>query len=271
VEAIAGDRCNAANPSCTARSAVTLASGEGEGQLAIDAKTRTLYAAGFDSVSVIDTRTCSGSRLTGCAGLTPATIPTGAETFALGVGPRTLYATTIPADSGAGHVEVIDTTDCRAGDTARCADEPRPEVTVGEDPAAAVLDAAHHTLYVTDNAFGVARGELSMVDTAHCNGVDSSACASEAPRTTPMHRAPFRATLDSAAGLLYVVNFGRADVSALGTAGCNAVTTSGCSPNPAETVTGSGPVAAALDPSTHTLYVSNAYGGTLSTVPLPGP
>jgi DNA-binding beta-propeller fold protein YncE len=163
-------------------------------------------------------------------------------------------------------VAVIDTRRCNAADTSRCASIEPPMVTVGLDPLDAVADSAHHTLYVTDSAFGNSRGALSMIGTSHCTGADTSDCAAQTPLTTPMRRFPFQAVLDPATKTLYVANFSNADLSPINTATCNARDKSGCPALPPEIVVGSQPIALALDADNHTIYVSNNGDGTVSPV-----
>jgi DNA-binding beta-propeller fold protein YncE len=163
-------------------------------------------------------------------------------------------------------VIVIDTRHCRAADTTQCAIQHPPKVTVGAGPTATAADLAHHTLYVPDNANGDSAGLLSMIDTTHCNGDDTSDCAGQIPHTTPMRRAPLEATLDASSNTLYVTNFSNANLSLIDTATCNATVLAGCPHVPPQAVTGSGPDAAALDPSTHTIYVPNFFNGTVSVV-----
>lgn len=117
-----------------------------------------------------------------------------------------------------------------------------------------------------DNAQGEGAGLLSMIDTTHCNGDDTSDCASQTPPTTPMRRAPLAATLDPSTSTLYITNFNDADVSLINTTACNSTTLAGCPRVPPQMVTGSGPSAAALDPATHTIYVPSFFDGTVSII-----
>ena len=91
---------------------------------------------------------------------------------------------------GSSSISVIDARHCHTGDLRGCTTQPSaltpPVVTVGLDPLDAVADSSHDTLYVTDSAFGNSRGALSMIDTAHCDGADTSDCAAQTPVTAPM-------------------------------------------------------------------------------------
>lgn len=163
-------------------------------------------------------------------------------------------------------MDVIETRHCQAADTTQCATQNPAAVTVGLVPTDTAVDLAHHTLYVPDNAQGQGIGLLSMIDITHCNGDDTSDCASQTPPTTPMRRAPYAATLDPSTNTLYMTNFYDANVSLINTAACNATMLAGCPQVPPQVVTGSGPIAAALDPATHTIYVPSFFDGTVSII-----
>jgi DNA-binding beta-propeller fold protein YncE len=125
-------------------------------------------------------------------------IPFSQDLAGLAVAPDTLYFDVDPNfDLGAtGYVGVLDTRHCQAADTTQCTTQTPPTVTVGEGPTAAVVDPAHHTLYVPDNANGDSAGLVSMIDTRHCNGDVTSDCTGQIPPTTRVGRSPLGAVLD---------------------------------------------------------------------------
>ncbi len=138
-----------------------------------------------------------------------------AESGSPAVAPDTLYFDVDPNfDLGAtGYVGVLDTRHCRAGDARQCTTQTPPTLTVGEGPTAAVVDLAHHTLYVPDNANGDSAGLVSMIDTRHCNGDVTSDCTGQIPPTAPVGRSPLGAALDPTTNTLYVNDFGDASES----------------------------------------------------------
>ena len=81
-----------------------------------------------------------------------------------------------------------------------------------------------------------------------------------------MRRAPYAATLDPSTSTLYITNFNDANVSLINTTACNSTNLSGCPHVPPQVVTGSGPIAAALDPGNHTIYVPSFFDGTVSII-----
>jgi len=264
LEVIAAASCNATITSCAKTATIPFADGSVPQDLVVDSATHTVYVGFPDNIAVIDTRHCNAETMTGCATQAPATIPV--PFGGMAVGPDTLYVTGIENPATPGWVSVIDTQHCQAADTSRCASQSPPEVPVGLFPEDAAVDLDHHTLYVIDNAFGNSTGMLSMIDTTHCNGDDTSDCANQTPGAIPMRRAPFRETFDPATSTLYVTNFANASVSLINTATCNATMHAGCRPVPPQVVVGSGPWSPVLDPGTRTLYVPDFWDGTVSIV-----
>jgi DNA-binding beta-propeller fold protein YncE len=273
VEVIDGHHCNAAHSTgCAGKAVIPIdATSTSTGQVVIDEATKTayVYAFGPQQIEVIDISHCNATDASGCSSQPVAHIPFADPVLSAGVGHDTLYADALPNfDSTVqGYVGVFDTRHCRAGHTTGCASLAPATVTVGRDPTSLAVDAVHKTVYVTDNAEGESAGVLSMIDTTHCNGDDSSGCSTQAPPTTPAGRSVLSASLDPSAGTLYVANFSDASLFAYDTASCNAATQSGCPSKPPEVIVGSGPSAAAIDPSSQTVYVPNFWDGTVSLVP----
>jgi DNA-binding beta-propeller fold protein YncE len=263
LQVIAAATCNATVSTCSTRS--TIALGNGGGPIAVDPAIHTIYVGTTNNTAVIDARHCNAADMTGCAAQPTATVPVPSP-GSFGVAPDTLYAPTFSDPTDPGVVDVIGTRHCQAADTTQCATQNPPTVTVGLVPTDIAVDLAHHTLYVPDNARGESAGLLSMIDTTHCNGDDTSDCANQIPPTTPMRRAPFAATLDRSTRTLYTTNFNDANVSLINTAACNATILAGCPHVPPQVVTGSGPFAAALDPANHTIYVPSFFDGTVSII-----
>jgi DNA-binding beta-propeller fold protein YncE len=116
------------------------------------------------------------------------------------------------------------------------------------------------TLYV------VTGGTISVVSTARCNRTTLSGCQAK----VAVPGAGFQpVTVDPATDTLYAPfggTTGTGDtVEVFNGATCNASDTSGCQPVATVRV-GRFPIAASLDPATHTLYVSNNYSSTVSMI-----
>ena len=264
LEVIAAASCNVRRTSCAKTATIPFADGNVPQDIAVDSATRTVYLGFLADTAVIDARHCNAQDMTGCQGQPRAAIPVPFGGFA--VAPDTLYVTGFESPDAPGWVDVIDTRHCQAADTSQCATQQPPKVTVGLFPDRAVVDLAHHTLYALDFAGGDRPGQLSMIDTMHCNGDDTSGCAGQTPAAIPMARAPLGETFDPFTSTLYVTNFANASVSLISTTTCNATRVAGCPHVPSQVVVGSGPFSAALDPADRTVYVPNFYDGTVSMI-----
>jgi len=87
------------------------------------------------------------------------------------------------------------------------------------------------------------------------------------PQTTVQVGAnPTGVMTDPATHTVYVANGGSGTVSVINAAACNAADASGCGQTPATISTGRAPLAMALNHKTHTLYVSNLGGDTVSVI-----
>jgi YVTN family beta-propeller protein len=173
-----------------------------EDEVGIDDATHTLYMtdSSSDTVSVINAATCNAKVTTGC-GQTPATLTVGQGPTGVAVDPttNTIYITNSGLGGngvdGSGHtVSVIDGVTCNAGDTAGCGEIPAT-VAVGRWPFFTTLDAANHTVYVS-NALD---NNVSMIDAATCNARVRSGCDRTPPRPLPASsRSPSRSTAPAA-------------------------------------------------------------------------
>jgi len=76
--------------------------------------------------------------------------------------------------------------------------------------------------------------------------------------------------VDDATHTLYVANQDSNTVSVIDTAGCNASSTHGCGHGVGTVHVGSGPTGVAIDPATHSLYVADGGGSTVSVIDTAG-
>lgn len=140
-------------------------------------------------------------------------------------------------------------------------------VPVGKGPSVAALDPATHTLYVANgfNADGPNAGgdTVSVIDARHCNAQDVSRCKGPWPTIT-VGSQPAGIAVDGKTDTVYVTDFGDNTVSVFNGATCDALDTSGCGQKPATVPVGKGPVIPVADPASHTVYIVNALGTTVS-------
>jgi DNA-binding beta-propeller fold protein YncE len=133
-------------------------------------------------------------------------------------------------------------------------------VSVGEYPAAVAFDPANRTIYV---AAGEQTGTLAMVNAATCNASSTQGCAQVGYASTGGED-PTAVAIDDQTQTIYVLNDGSHTVAVISAAGCNAVTTSGCSTKALVSLPGL-PSSLALNPRTDTIYVAY-YSGKVSVI-----
>jgi DNA-binding beta-propeller fold protein YncE len=138
---------------------------------------------------------------------------------------------------------------------------------VGDGPSVAALDAATHTLYVANgnNANGPNAGgnTVSVIDARHCSAQDVSRCQGPWPTIT-VGNLPAGVAVDARTDTVYVTDFGDNTVSVFNGATCNALDHSGCGQKPATVPAGLQPLALFDDPASHTVFIGNVGGTTVS-------
>ena len=159
---------------------------------------------------------------------------------------------------------MIDAATCNATHHAGCGQTP-PTVKVGNGPDGVAVDPATDTVYVTiDGATGTSH-DLSVINGATCNAHRHSGCG-QIPATVNVGVNPGMPVVDQANGTVYVPSFAGNTVSVLNAATCNGTDHAGCHQTPPVVPVGTNPFGAALDQATHTIYVGNSGGNTLSMI-----
>ncbi len=208
--------------------------------MALDPATGTLYVGNgtTNSVSVIDTGRCQARSPGGCPHRA-VSAPAGANPVGIVVDHAndTLYV----VDSFADTVVPVRRKHCTRGDVSGCRGG-RP-IKVGSGPEFLALDAGTQTLYVAS----LYADTVSVID-ARTNRVRG---------TIPLRSGPFAVALDEATSTIYVAMLGAPTVAVVDGRTCNAADVSGCSRRHATVRVGLAPGGIALDPKTHTVYVSS--------------
>jgi YVTN family beta-propeller protein len=219
-------KCNGSMTSgCTDFAPVTLI-GAAPVDGVVSARSRTLYVSNQadDTVSIIDTRVCNQGNLSGCNQTWP--------TINVGVGPRfqainnatnTLYVANIDDSFAPGWISVINAATCNSQNISNCAE--LAQIPVGASPQQMVIDEATNTIYVENQR----DNDVSIIDLAHCNANDVSACNQAWP-TAAVGASPQGLGLSSSRRTLYVANANDNTVSVISTVHCAGGDTSGCSP-----------------------------------------
>jgi DNA-binding beta-propeller fold protein YncE len=225
----------------------------------VDQATHTVYVANVaeDTVSVIDGNRCNSSNASRCSQI--ATLTVGPNPLFMAFDPTTgtLYVTITGGTENT--IAVVNANTCNARNTSGCGQTPAvvtvPGVTFSDDTGQASnigLGTATHTLYIGDAAEGL----VSFLDTATCNGTNTSGC-SQTPTTTATNGDTL--TIDHTNHSVYVTNFVDATLSVFDSANCNAGNTSGCGQTAGPFPNYGAGLPGAVDETTHTLYVS--FGG----------
>jgi DNA-binding beta-propeller fold protein YncE len=221
--------------------------------LAVDARLSSVYVSfqGDDSLVIVDTRTCDGRHLRGCAALNPPTIHTGAdpEGTVLDAQTQTLYAANEVADD----VSVINALRCNALTTSGCR-HPAPAVAVpGSAFGLLATDQTVHTAYIPSGAH-----DVSMIDTSRCSARQNSGCA-HAARQVAVGAYPVAVAVNRQTGTVYVANSGAGSagtVSVIDPATCNATDSTGCASLATLQVPAGNPDDIAVNTATDTIYVA---------------
>jgi DNA-binding beta-propeller fold protein YncE len=253
VSVIDGATCNAHITTGCDQPPATVTTGSKVSYLVVDQSRHTLFAInqGDDTISAIDTTTCDGTIVSGCAArprneqLTGFNPPAGYNANAFALVPNTGTAYLVNG-GGEDYLAAVSVKDCSAIATSGCRTE---EPSVPDSEYLTVLDPATDTIY-GDN---LQMAEIDVIDGATCHAGNLGGC-------TPVGEIPVPNTanavgaVDDATHTLYVSDV-NGTLLVIDTATCNAGDTAGCG-NPTSTVTiGANPFVPAINLATGTIYV----------------
>lgn len=261
--------------------------------VAVDPLTHTVYVASFGSfaapgpgsVSVIDADTCNATDQAGCATLETLQVPGGNATdVAVDAATGTLYVGTA-TDNGPDLVSVFNATTCNATDTSGCGQIPET-IAIGDSGGALggsvlnlALDPLTDTVYATNTLFlssGYTSAGVYVIDGATCDASSTAGC-DQTPVLMGLGLSPsgpgsvpWGIAVDAATDTVYAALNANGDyagaVAVINGATCNGSVTAGCS-QPARLVpAGFNSIAVAVDPLSHSVYVSNLYDASVSVV-----
>ena len=262
VSVIDGATCNGRNGRGCGQTPRTVTVGSDPSWVAVDQARDAVYVAnyglnGFNgSVSVINGARCNSRTTSGCGRMPPA-VPAGNGTAFAAVDNalHTVFAINQEDDT----LSAISTRTCNGTATSGCRRRP-PNQQAGFNSNAFALVPATGTAYLA-NAFG--SDIISIASIRRCNAANTSGCRAEAPTaSTPA----FTVSVDPATDTIYTGNPDLPEVDVLNSATCNPQDTSGCAPVAKIPVPKPDPNVGAIDPATHTLYVSNAFSDTVSVI-----
>jgi DNA-binding beta-propeller fold protein YncE len=208
--------------------------------------------------SMVVSRGSPPSHAAGPAGPGGTTVAVGANPTGVAVNPVT--HTVYVGNGNDSTVSVINASTCSAVRRTGCSQTP-PTISVGSGPGLVAVNAVTDTVYV-GNLFG---NTVSVINGAECNAMNTFGCG-QAPATIQVGSGPGIPGIDPSTNTIYVPNSNDGTVSVINGATCDAQNTSGCSQTPPTVAAGSGAGAVAVDPRTHTVYVTNFNDGTVSVI-----
>ena len=224
VSVVNGARCNARVTRGCGTPLATIKVGGFVVAAALNPVTRTLYVADLKGgVDVIDVAACNTVTTNGCnRPVRKISDGRGPDALDIDVATDTVYAVNNGDSDNGDTVSVINGATCNGTDGSGCGQAP-PTTKVGSGAWWAVVDQAHHTVYVSNDNDGT----VSVINGAVCNARVTSGCGSAWPTVTTGANPEFVA-LDPSSGTVFAVNHVDDTLSVINTQTCNGTTTSGC-------------------------------------------
>ncbi len=219
-----------------------------------------LYVANSDSdtLSTFGTRRCRAGDTSGCPASPPNTVRADGAPFSLDYDPATGTIFTVEHSGKA--LGVLDANQC--GRNGRGCRHLLPSIAGNEQQLA---DQAEHTWYGVDD-----NGNLTLTDTRVCTAQHAARCAAAAVHTSQPNTSNGQLVADDSTHSLYLIRNNpvtyRGSVVVLDTRTCNAAVHTDCSPVASPMRLPNYTAVMALDPSTHTVYVTTQDVSTLQVI-----
>jgi YVTN family beta-propeller protein len=265
VSVIDAASCNAQTTSGCDDRPPTIAVDGGPNWTVVDAARHTLYvtAQAPGSEAVLDDRDCDADRSLGCRHPV-RTVAAGSFPIAAASDERfqTIYVGDTNGFQPPFTVAMINARSCNSADRRGCA-QPPATVATDEVPNSIAVNQRTNTVYIAEE------DALVVIDAATCNAHDQTGCQTTA-------NVPVGGTIvavDPSTNTIYADNVrldGSGYVSVINGRHCDAADTSGCaaqtSASTATVAVGHNPLAIAVDPTDHTVYVANGGDQTVSVI-----
>jgi YVTN family beta-propeller protein len=255
--------CNAEDSSGCGQRPAEVPVGSRPWALSIDLPLHTVYVINNsdETLSAINGAACNGTVHTSCSSRPPtAQVAGGPQAVVADAAAGAIFVANFTDDT----VSVVAAASCNAEVITGCRHKP-PAIKVGTSPDGLAFDGLTRSLYVANQGDNT----VSVIDTARCNVSDTSGCGRPVA-TVHVGNGPVGVVVDQASHTAYVTDNGGSTVSVIDTATCNAEMTSGCGQVPGTVAAGDSPFGIALDPLTHTVYVTdlgtNDEGDTVSVI-----
>jgi YVTN family beta-propeller protein len=262
--------CNAFDAEGCRQPPPTVAVGDDPQAIAINHLTDTAYVANHGagssgSVSVLDTRTCN-AHPSGCATTATLDVLAGNPTaIAVNTVTDTIYVATATT-TGSNVVSVFNGATCNAATTTGCTQSPAL-MTIGPANGCSrvivfvAVNEATDTIYATNTDKCNGQGDKVYVyNGATCNAANTTGCGNPVA-TVSAGSNPYGIAVDQATNTVYAPLLADGEhagsVAVINGATCNGTNTTGCGQTPTITPAGFGSGRAAVDPTTHNVYVTN--------------
>ena len=267
-----GATCNARVTSGCGQAPAHIGVGPGPFGIFADDANHTVYVgnagptASNDTMSMINTLTCNGSDLAGCAKQKPPAVPVGVglDDFDVDQATHTMY---VGFGNGAAGVAAFDARTCNAGALSGCGHIGRLSYPQAPFVPAVSVDSSNNTIYAAG-----ATNTIAAFDGRKCNADDLAGCASDKPGTVTVAPPAFFEVawwlvVDAPLHTVYVVNQKDDTLSAVSTDACNGRRLARCAQLRPPTIhTGEDPESVALNPGTQTLYTANQVTNDVSVI-----
>jgi DNA-binding beta-propeller fold protein YncE len=276
-------RCNAFHAGGCGQAPATATVAEGPVAIAVDTATHTAYVASFGaadtgSVSVLDTRRCN-AHPSGCTVVGTLQVTAGSPTsITVNSTTGTVYVGTATS-GGANGVSVFNGGTCNASTSTGCGQTAArmtagptlgPSAACGSYYVAVAVNEASNTVYATNTeSCGGHTEKVYVYDGGRCGATDMTGCG-DALATVTAGFGPYGLAVDQTTNTVYAPLLADGEfagnVSVINGTTCNASNTSGCGHTPSLAAAGFGSIAAAVDPRTHNVYVTNIEDTSVSVI-----
>ena len=233
----------------------------------------TVYVGNFNTtaIALINSATCNGAHLSGCASQHPPTVTVGQGPGDIDINPRT-HTGYIALLTG---VAAFNTSTCNSAVMSGCGQigtMPLPNLPGCKHadcgPFSAKADPANNTIYVANGA----NDTVSVINGRTCDAADLAGCATHKPGTVTIGPSDIIegviwVAVDAPAHTVYVVNHKDDDASVINARACNGSHLAACTTLvPATIHTGTNPLAIAVNPRTQTVYVGNEFDHNVAVI-----
>jgi DNA-binding beta-propeller fold protein YncE len=272
VAVFSGATCNALVTSGCGQAPAHVQVGPGPHAIFADDANHTVYVGNpgpnFDqsTMSMINTLTCNGSDLAGCAKQKPPAVPVGVglDDFAVNQATHTVY---VGFGNGTGGVAAFDATTCNATVLSGCGRIGRLSYPQAPFVPAVGVDSSNNTIYAVG-----ATTTMAAFDGRMCNAADLAGCAADKPGTVTVSppvgfAVAFWLVIDAPLHTVYVVNQKDDTLSAVNTNVCNGSHLAACATLQPPTIhTGEDPESVDVNLGTQTLYTANQVTNDVSVI-----